>query len=117
MGRREVERGTKTCHAILPAFAVWLCGEVNKKLTILWYNVREKSACDGKIMKKSFVLAMSLSSIVAYGADDFDIGDVKVKCDCDKDKKEWTTEKIDPEWTRKLGTIPPVIPIGQEKKG
>jgi hypothetical protein len=60
-------------------------------------------------MKKALIAIAVLGQAVAQESEAFRVGSVDVKCDCDKEKKEWKSEQIDPEWTKKLGMIPPNI--------
>jgi hypothetical protein len=68
------------------------------------------------VMRKSLVFAIMLGRAAVCGSDDFSVGDIKVKCDCDKDEDKWQSEQIDPEWTKKLGMHPPNININAERR-
>jgi hypothetical protein len=65
-------------------------------------------------MRKLLFIAVLLNQATSYGSDVFHVGDINVKCNCNKDNKTWRIEQqIDPEWTKKLGISPPKINIPQ----
>jgi hypothetical protein len=54
------------------------------------------------------LLAVLLCNIPAIGKDEFDVDDIKVRCDCDKDEKEWRKEPpLAPQLVAKLAAMRP----------
>lgn len=71
-----------------------------------------------KVLKIFFSLLIFSSFSFGSEEDYFKVDDIKVGCDCDKEKnKTWKTEKIDENWTKKLGINPPDININKTEDG